>query len=152
MTRRSLILAKIAELLAGVGAPTGLTVHRSRTTPIDRDRLPAIVVYPVREEVETDDHTGHQFRITTVRLEHRVEVAGDQPSASATPPDDVLDPLLAWGTKALLTDPTLAGLAEDTEETGLVWAFEEADLVYGAVGQDFAVAHWNAPADQDTAP
>ncbi len=142
-SHRSLILARIAELLAGHGGPEDLSVQRTRVSPLATQNLPASIVYPTREDPETDDHDLSGLRLMTVRIEHRVKTPGDHPAADGTPPDDVLDPLLEWATDTLRSNRTLDGLVQDVEEVRLAWDFGEGDLQMAAVGQDFRVAYWD---------
>lgn len=113
--------------------PAGLAVHRQRRRPIENDLLPATVLYLLEEDVELETFDGVTGRTASVALEHRV--SGDAPE------DQLLDPLVTWGTRVLMAEPSLGGLALGVEERKLTWDGEERDEKYGACRQDFAIEY-----------
>lgn len=140
---RERIMAALEAAVNGAGKPAGLNVHRQRRRPIDRDKLPATVVYAIREDVRAFS-TGpirDVERRLRVRLEHR---------ATGAPEDQVLDPYLVWGTKALKADETLGGLCREINEVLIEWDGEQADQVYAGAGQEFEVIYETTEADPET--
>ncbi len=147
MSRRSAILVEIVARLDAVGKPADVTVHRSRTRPIDKDALPAMVVYLLEETTESRSSGRHKARRRSkVRVECRVAVAADD---ETTLPDDAVDPLLSWAVRSLLADPTLGGLAIEVIEESTTWDAEESDRVYAAAAVDFTVDYITAAGDPD---
>ena len=144
-TIRETILAAIEAALSVNGKPPGLNVHRFRTRPLDKDDMDAMVVYPIDEDTRLETHDEPSVRrVLMVRLEHRVV-------SSADSPDKTLDPLLAWGTKALLTDAALDALIVSIEEVHTGWASAEMDKLYGGAAQDFRIEFATIWDDQETA-
>ena len=146
-TIRETIMAAIAAALDGAGKPAGLTVHRSRTRPLDRDDMPAMAVYHLGETVALETHDESVLRTLTIRVEHRVKTL----ATSADAPDKTLDPLVAWGTKGLLTNAALDALIVSIEEVEINWATFEADSLYGGAAQDFKIEYATVWDDQETA-
>ncbi len=147
-TIRETIIAAAAAALDGAGKPSGLTVHRFRTRPIDEDDLPAVAVYNLGETIQLETHDEPSvLRTLMIRLEHRVKTL----VGSADSPDKVLDPLLAWGTKGLLTDSALEALIISIEEVKIEWVAMEADKRYGGAAQDFSIEFSTNWDDQETA-
>ena len=145
-TIRETIMAAAVRALEAVGKPTGLTVHRSRTRPLDRDDMPAMAVYHLGETVALETHEPSVLRTLTIRVEHRVKTL----VGSSDSPDKTLDPLLSWGTKALLTDSALDALIISIEEVAIEWAAFEADSLYGGAAQDFKIEYATVWDDQET--
>ncbi len=146
---RETIMAAVETALDGAGKPTGLTVHRFKTRPIDKDDLPAMAIYPTDEDpsLETHDGVGTTKRKLTVRVEHRVKTL----VGSSDSPDTTLDPLINWGTKGLMADAPLDALIRSIEEVRIVWEAFEADQLYGAAAQDFEIEYATDWDDQETA-
>ncbi len=146
MSRRTEILAAIQSALEGAGLPVGTTVHRSRTRPIEKDSLPALVLYLLDESTESKSSGGYQARrAARIRVECRTKVEDD------TPPDDAIDPLVSHVVRAVLADPRQGGLAHKTEETGTTWDAAEDDELYAAAAVDFTLDYITAAGDPDVA-
>lgn len=122
-------------LPAGASKPAGLAVHTRRTRPIEKDNLPAQVVYLVDEDVAEYTHEEDVARELAVIVESRV-VADDIEAE--------LDPLMNWAVQVLLADPTLGGLAVMVREQRLEWAAAETDKVYGGSAIRFLVTYRTA--------
>jgi hypothetical protein len=138
-SRRELVMQAIVAVLDAPGKPEGVTVHRSRHIPIERDELPALVVYRARppvggrsEEVIRPDHDTQVERRLNVRIEARVTSANPEPA---------LDPLYLWVVKALREDPTLGGLVLDLQEQGSDTDAAELGKPVGAEGIDFEATY-----------
>lgn len=146
--REQVIAAWVAKLQAD--ALAGVTVHRYRTRPIDSDKLPAWVVYPITapggesERVQRRTLGGEVDRSLNIRTEIRVV---------ATPPlapDAALDPHYLAIIESLLGDQTLGGLTLDIEERATSFDAVERDQVYAAAGVDFEVTYATLEADPET--
>lgn len=148
---RESILAAAKTALEGAGGPTGLTVHRRRTRPINLDNLPAIVVYVLRENVQVIDQDDPAERVMTLRAECRQKGASTTPTVAGDDPDTLLDPLLTWAVSTLLTDSTLEALVLDIEERQTLWEAEELDQVYAAAAVDFEITYLTAATDPESA-
>jgi hypothetical protein len=101
-----------AVVTALTGLPTtGNSVHATRVFPIERLKLPALVIYTKSEAVEFD--TLHIPRSINRVLEVGVEayVSGSNPH------DDELDIIAVDIEEALAADVTLGGLAKDLQVT-----------------------------------
>lgn len=124
------------------GTPGGVPqAARSRTKPYEAASLPAVSVYPLREAAErVGGKTGPIIkRRLTIRIECR---------AVGEPADQVIDPMVAWVTKALAGN-TLNNLAHDIEETGTEWEVELADKAYGLASIDFSILYQTKTTDQE---
>ncbi len=132
------IIAAAVTALTGSGMPVGLTVHRFRTRPLSKDLLPAMAVFPIRDEQV--DRVGQledaplSERHLTFRVEIRVK--GETPTV-----DQQLDPLITWAVQALNIDHTFGGLVEGLQQQEVTWAAAELDEVYGGAAVDF-IAHY----------
>ena len=128
--RDGIIANRVTALTAG--APTGTTVHRFRTRPIEKDNLPAIVVYPL-EETNTDlDHDNSSEHVLRWAAECRVKTADGES------PDEAVDALYVHCIKKTIDDRTFGGLAADTVEVRTVWDAIEGDETYVASRVEFA--------------
>jgi hypothetical protein len=147
-SRRSLVVDAIVAALGAVGKPVGTTVHRSRTTPIEADGLPAMVVYRLSESIlKTDGPRASKVkRGLVVRVECRAAAATDGETL-----EDALDPLTSWAVAGVLADPTLGGLTDSVQEQGTQWATADTNLVYGAAVVDFLVPYITAAGNPDAA-
>lgn len=141
---REQILQAAEAALDGVGKPSGLTVHRERRRPLDRDDLPAQVVYWTEEEIQRSDHTS-VLRALRLHVEHRVLV-------SSGIPDAAVDPFTNWGTSALMGDAALDALIHDIEEIAITREDnDEGDAVYAGALQTFEVSYYTSVTDQTVA-
>jgi hypothetical protein len=111
----------------GVQAPSGLTVSRERTRPIERDKLPATLIYFEDEEPTPIEKQKFQAPITqrhlNVVLEMRA-VAGE-----GLAPDEAIDPLYLWAMQQIFADEKFGGLAMGVTEGPMKWTAKEADAV-----------------------
>lgn len=138
--RERIIAAALTAL--NTGRPADVPeATRLKTTPYEATQLPAMTIYPVREDVED---VGGRFgpivkRALTLRIECR---------ATGEPVDQKLDPLLAWATKAL-SGNNLGGLVIDIAEIGTEWAVEPAEAVHGIALVDFTALYATKTNDQE---
>lgn len=140
------MVAAVAALSAS-GAPGGLQVHRARARPIERDTLPAVVVYSANpplggesERVTRLDHDAGVERELNLRVE--IRVAGEAP-------EPLIDPIYAWVVRSLRGDPTLGGLALDLEELRSADDAAVMRVPVGARAVDFRVTYHTAEDDPE---
>jgi hypothetical protein len=109
-----------------VPMPSGLTVHRERTRPIEIDSLPAIMLYS--EDDPPQPLGGQTYRAPLT--EHQLAVALElrAQGSPSVPPDAALDPLYVWAILALMADVTFGGLASEVVEGRTVWSSREGDV------------------------
>ena len=133
--REQIMVALVAALsTGGAGSPTGLTVHRERTRPIETDSLPAIMVYAEDDPPKPLAQQAYRAPLTERQLTLAIECRAA--GSAATPPDTALDPLLVWAAAAVRADETFGGLANGVEEGRTVWTSKENDTLV-------ASAKWN---------
>lgn len=113
-THRETLLDAIVTTLAGVASGG---VFRSRMEAFAREALPAVVVQPVGEQVESIGK-GSVGR----RLEFRVEI-----HARGTPADSIADPVVQAAHAALMADETLGGKVRRLIEQGMAVEFADGD-------------------------
>lgn len=144
---RERIIQNRREALDGPGKPTGVTVHRYRIRPIERDDLPAYVAYPSNppiggqsETVERLDHDSGVERSMNLRIE--IRVSGEEP-------DEAIDEHYVHVVRAMRADPTCGGLALDCEEVATT--FDAADLgkAVGAAAVDFEITYLTSEDDPE---
>jgi hypothetical protein len=123
---REQIMVLLVAALGASGKPSGLTVHRERTRPIEVDSLPAIMVYadddvpkPLAGQNYAAPLTERQFSVV---LECRAQGSG------SVSPDAALDPVLVWAVQTIVAGERFGGLASGVEEGRTVWSSREADV------------------------
>lgn len=146
-SRRELIIAAAVAALGGVGKPAGLSVHRKRMRPMDKDALPSQVVYarPGNEASESinriDIDADQVERHFWLRVESR---------AIGDPADAAVDELNNWAEQTLLTDSGLRALVFDIEARAIIWDADEKDKVYALAAEDFLVTYFTSATDPET--
>jgi hypothetical protein len=142
--REKIILAIVAALDGG-DKPSGLTIHRERTRPIQDDQLPAILVYseddaptPVGGQVYKSPLVERQL---VIYLEHRAQGSIDDP------PDAALDPLIVWSTKTMVGNEKFVvtgfpdGLATGVVEGKTAWMSRQGDKSIAAASTQWIVKY-----------
>jgi hypothetical protein len=133
--REQIITALVAALSAGGGgSPSGLTVHRERTRPIETDSLPAIMVY--FDDDVPKPLAGQTYRAPLTERQLSLALEARAAGSASLSPDEALDPVLVWAAQAIRADETFGGLASGVEEGRTVWASKEGDTLVAA-------AKWN---------
>lgn len=132
--REQIIAALLTALGKTAGAPTGLTIHRERTRPIESDSLPAIMVYCDDEEPKPLGKVQYRAPLTERQLSIALECRAQGDGTMS--PDQALDPILIWAAAAVAADESFGGLANGLEEGKTVWASREGDA-------PIAAAKWN---------
>ena len=127
---REQALDGIKAILDGVTSVSG-RVYRSRTNPVDRAKLPCIIVTPVIEQFE-GDHIPRGTWKTLVR----VTIIGRGGDA-----DGALDPVLNDAYARLMADRTLGGKVQDIVPVQNVWAFSEGDGSNCQISCDFQIQY-----------
>lgn len=140
---REQIVANVEAALDGVGKPTGLTVHRLRTRPIQKEKLPAMQIRFGGEPSEPVTHDGHEQNVLKLLIETRVTVD------AATPPDQGLDPYLNWIVQSLMADETLGGLANRVRKRRIDWDADEMDKIYGAALTEIDITYYTDASDPE---
>ncbi len=128
--------------------PTGLTVSRHRTFPLDPSQLPHQAVYAVNEEIVSRvPRGGNNQSIVKRRLQFCVESRCVIGSGSTA--DQSADPLISWSVQALCsTLPAVTGI-HDIEEVGTIWDQVENDYALAGARQMFAVTYVTSASDPD---
>lgn len=140
---RERIVANVETALDGGGKPTGLTVHRFRTRPIQKDALPAMVIRFGGEDSERITHDGDEKNVLRLLIETRVKVD------ATTPPDQGLDPYLNWLTTSLMADETLGGLANRIDKRHGEWDAAELDEIYAGALTEFDITYYTDASDPE---
>lgn len=108
--------------------PTGLTAHRERTRPLEKESLPAILVY---FEDEKPRPIGSDYRapLTERDIQLIFDIRALVPSGQSA--DDVLDPLTVWTLYQIFSHEDFGGIANGVEEMNTAWYAREGDNVIG---------------------
>lgn len=134
--------------LGAAGMPAGLHVHRERTRPIEKDDLPAILLY--FEDDEPLPLAKERFkaplteRVLNAIAEIRVEPADGQS------PDEAVDAFYVWLIQSLGADESFGGLAMGLMEGPVKWFSKEADVVYAGAAVHLAVHYRTTRLDPTT--
>lgn len=140
--REQIIEAAVA--LLNTGRPSGIPACvRTLMQPNEQAQLPAITVFPFREEVN-DKASGKWGPIVTRTLYLRF-VAYASSSSSGGPADGAIDPIIAW--ISLLGGQQFGGLASDAIEHELNWQYDESDYQVAAVAMDFRIEYQTLRSD-----
>lgn len=127
--------------------PVGLTVHRNDAIPIDKDQLPALVVYPNTEDLIVSDHSSVERPMRFI-----VEARAKAAIAIGESPDEALDPLFVFTVQKLMADRSLGGLCAGVLERRRGWDREVVDGVHGTLFMEFEAPHFTALNDPTTMP
>jgi hypothetical protein len=148
---REQIASAIVAALSAAGGPTGLTVHRERTRPIETDSLPAIMVY-----FEADDapkpFDKQKYRSPFVERTLVVALECRAQGSASTPPDQALDPITVWATQRMFADETFGTLAIGADEGATKWYSREGDLPVAAATIRFSVVYRTSRLDPTKNP
>ena len=131
MAKREEILAQIATAL---GAPLLVVqpIHRSRVVPLERSKLPAIVVEPVSDNAESETPLG--FLQWNLSFRVIVLVAGDVP-------DQVADPIAEDVHAKIMSNTTLNGLVIDIMPVSVSFDLLDGDQPRGAITMNFTATY-----------
>lgn len=113
---REQALAVVATRLSQVTGISGRS-YRARTTPLDRAKLPCILVMPMEEQAVSE----HMPRVNwSMLVRFTIIGRGDAP-------DTALDAILNDAYARLMADRTLGGKVQDIEPIKHQWGFAEGD-------------------------
>lgn len=136
-TMRSQIVSAVRLALAGPGKPTGLVVVGRSAPPGEDDDLPRIAVTRSREEI-----TKHHDRYPVVERMLYLRIDCWESADDATQEaEDALEPILAWVTSTMLTDPSWGKLAIDTREASIEWESSEAEHSYAKATAEYTIRY-----------
>lgn len=142
---RNQIFDAIETVLAASGGPTGLTVHRERTRPIEKETMPAILLY-------ADDDIpkplgGQQYKAPLTERQLGLVCQCRAMGTLSISPDEALDPLIVWATKQIVGNEQFGGLANGVDEQRTVWISREGEVPVAAAAIHFTVKYRTARAD-----
>ena len=137
--RRELILARIK---TNLDAATGATVYRSRTEPLARGEVPAIIVEPVQDQPSDTNFFDKLDWTLRVRITTLVR---------ANLPDDESDTYTQQVHQLLMADQTVNGYALDLTPDRTDFSLFEADVPLGVISQDFLVRYRSSRTDLTSA-
>lgn len=139
-TKREQILEAIKIALTG-SAALGATVYRSRVTPLARGESPAVIVEPVRNDVEQNTSLPTLDHSMQVRV--AVIVRGEIP-------DQLADPVINAAHSAIMADLTLGGLAIDVQPGETEFTMQDADQPVGVIFSIYIVRYRTSVGDLST--
>lgn len=151
-SQRELILKAVAAALAVAQVdwhseittkPADLNVHRHYTRMGQNADFPDITVYYAGEPEPDEDATDGAKHGMLVRLRCRAK------AAAGVSGDEALDPVLTWAEIALLSEPTLGGLAADIRPPAAdALSARELTETYAETHLQFEITHftkWGDP-------
>jgi hypothetical protein len=141
---REQIFALATTLLGGPGAPAGLTVTRERLRPIEKESLPAVLLYADDDVPKPLAGQLYQAPLTERQLSL---VAECRAKAGTGATDTALDPLLVWVIQTLTANEKFGGLASGIEEQRTTWISREGEIAVAAAAIHFTVKYRTARAD-----
>ena len=142
-TQRQKILIAILAAVNGAGKPAGLTVLKARKRPSAENELP-ITMIVAGAETASKNGKGPRFPVVDrhfqVKLDHWVKDPESQ---------DALEPLLAWGTKAICGNQYWGKVAISTTEDRTDWDLEMLEESFGRATQTFTVRYTTKDDNQE---
>lgn len=135
--REQIMTALVAVLSSG--GPSGLTIHRERTRPIEIDSLPAIMIYADDDVPKTLAQQVYRAPLTERQFSLALECRAQ--GSSSVSPDEALDPVLVFAAKTVLANETFGGLANGVEEGRTVWSSREGDNPVAAAKLNFTIRY-----------
>lgn len=145
---REQILDAVVSAVSGEGAPAGLTVHRERTRPIEKEQCPAILIFAEDETPEPLDGRKFKAPLTERCLNITAELRVIPDSGQSV--DEAVDFLWVWLMQAVGADESFGGLAMGITEGAVKWFSREADKIYGGAAVHLAVHYRTKRLDPTT--
>ena len=139
-TKREKILEAIKTTLTR-SSRLNATVYRSRVTPLARGESPAVIVEPVRNDVEQNTSLPTLDHSMQVRV--AVIVRGEIP-------DQLADPVIAAAHSAIMADLTLGGIAIDVQPGETEFTMQDADQPVGVIFSIYIVRYRTSVGDLST--
>lgn len=135
-TKREQILEAIKTTIEGVSSPTDLQsrVYRSRKDAVDRAEAPVVILEPIRDDPNDESYYRLVWRLLVrVSLVVRGEI-----------PDQTADPIISSIYEAVMSDPTLGGLAMDIAPGSVNFELLDSDAGGGVIPIDFSISYQTA--------
>jgi hypothetical protein len=142
---REQIFPAIQTLLEASGGPAGLTVHRERTRPIEKETLPAVLLYA--DDDNPKPLGGQQYKAPLTERQLSLVCECRAKGTLSISPDTALDPLIVWVTKQIVGNEQFGGLANGVDEQRTVWISREGEVPVAAAAIHFTVKYRTARAD-----
>jgi len=150
--REQIVQAIVAAL--NTDRPDGIpeTVRTREESP-EPDQLPMLTFYQGDDDVapahKSEPGTGRRHGAVVKRmLVGKLDALG---KAGAVPADAAVDPLLAWGTKAIAGAGRLGGLAnERPHEVKTEFSYERSDFNYCRATMTWHIEYQTLPDDAET--
>jgi len=139
-TKRESILNQIATTLATTAGISG-RIYRSRVSALARAESPAMVVEPVRDDVEQNTSLPTLDWSLTVRVAVIVR---------SLVPDQAADAIVEDMHSRLMTDLTVGGYAIDVQPDTVNFELVEADQPAGVISCSYIVRYRTAVGDLTT--
>jgi len=139
-TKRESILNQIATTLAPTAGING-RIYRSRVSALARAESPAMVVEPVRDDVEQNTSLPTLDWSLTVRVAVIVR---------SLVPDQAADAIVEDMHSRLMTDLTVGGYAIDVQPDTVNFELVEADQPVGVISCSYIVRYRTAVGDLTT--
>ena len=128
---REQILQKIVSMITPVAEQFGAGVHRSPTVALQKDQVPAIVVFPEKEEKpEFKNNVSRTLIVRVVAL-----ARGDE----STQAEVFVDRMMVGVYLALRKELNLGGLCQSIKEDEIEYEIEEADPVIATLPTRYAI-------------
>jgi hypothetical protein len=137
---RERILQALVDKLSRVAQDQGATVHRSPTIAIERERCPALVLFPEADQIteRPNDRVVRQLTIKVVALARAMHPDTPEPAADA---------LLVAAHRAIFADVNLGGLSLGISELDAEYDVEDADAEACAIPQRYRIGYRTMAAD-----
>jgi hypothetical protein len=137
---REQILQALVDKLSRIASDHSATVHRSPTVAIERERCPALVLFPETDQIteRPNDRVVRQLTIRLVALARAIPPNTPEPEADA---------LLVAAHAALLSDVNLGGLCFGISEIDAEYDVEDADAEACAIPQRYRIQYRTLAAD-----
>ena len=139
-TKRESILNQIATTLAPTAGITG-RIYRSRVSALARAESPAIVVEPIRDDVEQNTSLPTLDWTLTVRVAIIVR---------SLVPDQAADAIVEDMHSRIMADLTVGGYAIDVQPDAVSFDLVEADQPAGVISSNYLVRYRTAVNDLTT--
>lgn len=139
-TKREQILNQIATTLAPTAGITG-RIYRSRVSALARAESPAVVVEPIRDDVEQNTSLPTLDWTLTVRVAIIVR---------SLVPDQAADAIVEDMHSRIMADLTVGGYAIDVQPDAVSFDLVEADQPAGVISSNYLVRYRTAVNDLTT--
>jgi hypothetical protein len=132
---RNKIISDVFELIKTI---PGANVFRSRTEALSQSDLPAVIIRPESEQVNSEINKQATRKLTLVFTCY----------AAGTPSDEQADAIAVEISTKMLSDIRRNGLALNTEETAYAWDFEDGETDLTAIEIRYDITYRTSLFDQ----